>query len=60
MKKFGFARRAVLLTALFAGLAATSALAQEARVSLSTFWYSEPVADGLGQSTGHFSDSGSC
>jgi uncharacterized protein (DUF302 family) len=34
MKKFGFAHRAVLLTALFAGLAATSALAQEARVSV--------------------------
>jgi uncharacterized protein (DUF302 family) len=34
MKKFGFARSAVLLTAFFAGLAATSALAQEARVSV--------------------------
>jgi uncharacterized protein (DUF302 family) len=34
MKKFGFVRRAALLTALFAGLAATSALAQEARVSI--------------------------
>ena len=33
MKKFSFARRAVLLTALFTGLAATSALAQEERVS---------------------------
>ena len=34
MKKFGYARRAVMLTALFAGLAATSALAQEARVTI--------------------------
>ena len=34
MKKLGYARRAVLLTALFAGLAAPSALAQEARVSI--------------------------
>jgi uncharacterized protein (DUF302 family) len=34
MKKFAFARSAVLLTTLFAGLAATSALAQEARVSV--------------------------
>jgi uncharacterized protein (DUF302 family) len=34
MKKFGLARRAVLLTALFAGLAAASALAQEARVTV--------------------------
>jgi uncharacterized protein (DUF302 family) len=34
MKKFGYARRAVMLAALFAGLAATSALAQEARVSI--------------------------
>jgi uncharacterized protein (DUF302 family) len=34
MKKFGLARRAVMLTALFAALAATSALAQEARVSI--------------------------
>lgn len=34
MKKFAYARRAVMLTALLAGLAATSALAQEARVSI--------------------------
>jgi uncharacterized protein (DUF302 family) len=34
MKKFSFVRRAALLTALFAGLAATPALAQEARVSI--------------------------
>jgi uncharacterized protein (DUF302 family) len=34
MKKLGYARRGVMLTALFAGLAATSALAQEARVSV--------------------------
>jgi uncharacterized protein (DUF302 family) len=34
MQKFGYARRAVMLAALFAGLAATSALAQEARVSI--------------------------
>jgi uncharacterized protein (DUF302 family) len=34
MKRFTFARSAVLLTTLFAGLAATSALAQEARVSV--------------------------
>jgi uncharacterized protein (DUF302 family) len=34
MKKFTFARSAVLLTTLFAGLAATSALAQEVRVTV--------------------------
>jgi uncharacterized protein (DUF302 family) len=34
MKKFSFAHSAVLLTTLFAALAATSALAQEARVSI--------------------------
>jgi uncharacterized protein (DUF302 family) len=36
MKKFGCARRALLLTALFAGLAAASALGQEARVSIAS------------------------
>jgi uncharacterized protein (DUF302 family) len=34
MKMLSYARRAVMLIALFAGLAATSALAQEARVSV--------------------------
>jgi uncharacterized protein (DUF302 family) len=34
MKKLAFAHRAVLLTTLFATLAATSAVAQEARVSI--------------------------
>lgn len=34
MKLLSFARRAVMLTALFAGVAATYALAQEARVSI--------------------------
>ncbi len=34
MKKFAFAHSAVLLTILFAALAATSVLAQEARVSI--------------------------
>jgi len=34
MKKFTFAQSAVLLTTLFAALAATSALAQDARVSI--------------------------
>jgi uncharacterized protein (DUF302 family) len=34
MKKLGYARRAVMLAALFAGLTATSALAQEALVSI--------------------------
>src|SRR6516162_6218918 len=34
MKKFGYARRIVMLATLFAALAATSALAQEARVSI--------------------------
>jgi uncharacterized protein (DUF302 family) len=34
MKMFSYARRAVVLTVLFASLAVTSALAQEARVSI--------------------------
>jgi hypothetical protein len=34
MKLLSFARRAAMLSALFAGLAATTALAQEARVSI--------------------------
>jgi uncharacterized protein (DUF302 family) len=34
MKKLAYARRAVMLTALFAAIATTSALAQEARVSI--------------------------
>src|ERR1700758_1728032 len=52
MKKFAFARRAVLLTTLFAGLAATSALAQEARVSIPSNKSFEQTVDAFKMAVG--------
>jgi hypothetical protein len=52
MKKFAFARRGVLLTTLFAGLAATSALAQEARVSIPSNKSFEQTVDAFKMAVG--------